>query len=135
MSVHGMPTYGAGAAATVVGTAVRVCVDTGVLIAAVVVTTGGGGAGGRLDIVDRDEGVDDAVVAVSPLPPRVAYTPSTAAATARTPTAEARIGTARDFRWGGGGIGSLLRSCVGAFGFTAPCFGGVAAARVGADAG
>jgi hypothetical protein len=68
-----MPTYGAGAAATVVGTTVRVCAGSGAVIAAVVVITGGG-AVGRLDVVDRDDGVDDAVVwesvvIVSPLPP------------------------------------------------------------------
>jgi hypothetical protein len=55
-------------------------------IATVVVTAGGGGAGGRLDIVDKGEGADAAVVGVSvvdasPLPPRVAYMPSAAAAT------------------------------------------------------
>lgn len=130
-----MPSYGVGGAAIVVGTTVRVCVGTGVLIAAVVGTTGGGGAGGRLDVVDRDEGVDEAVVDTSPLPPRVAYTPSTAAVAASTPTADARIGTVRDFRWFGGVVASPLRSCVGAFGFTAPRLGGIAAAKVGADAG
>jgi hypothetical protein len=133
---------------------VTVVVGTGGAdIATVVVKTGGGGAGGRLDVVDRDGGaggrfdvvdrgeapdaavVGVSVVAVSPPPPRVAYTPSTAAAAARTPTAEARIGTARDFRWGGGVLASLLRNCVGACGSTAPRFGDVAAARVGADAG
>lgn len=36
------PTCGAGAAATVLGTTVRVCVGTGAVTAAVVVTTGGG---------------------------------------------------------------------------------------------
>ena len=55
-------------------------------------------------MVDSDGGADDAVVGVSvvvvsPFPPRVAYTPSTAATAARTPTADPRIGTARDFRW------------------------------------
>jgi hypothetical protein len=58
-----MPSSGAGAAATVVGITARVCVGTGVVIAAVVVTTGGGGAGG-LDGVMGEEGVDAAVVAV-----------------------------------------------------------------------
>ena len=134
-----MPTYGAGAAATV-GTTVRVCAGTGAMISAVVVTTGGGGAGGRLDLSVGDGGVEAAVVGVSvvgvfPLPPWVAYTPSTTAATASTPTADARIGTARDFRWGGADVASPLRICVGASGSTEPRFGAVAAASVGADAG
>ena len=58
--------YGAGAAATVVGTTVRVCVGTGAVVSAVVMT-GGGGAGGRLEVVDKDEGVDDAVAGLSSL--------------------------------------------------------------------
>ena len=77
MSVHGMPTYGAGAAATVVVTTVRVCVGGGGVIATVVDT-----AGGRLDVVGRGGGVDAGVVGVSvvgvfldemsPFPARVA---------------------------------------------------------------
>jgi hypothetical protein len=142
-----MPSYGVGAAATVVVT-VRVCVGTSVVIAAVVVTTGGGGGGARLDVVGGGGRVEDivveaSVVDVSPPPPpppppppsRVAYTPSTVAAAASTPTADARIGTARDFRWGGAAVAALLRSCVGASGSAAPRLGDVAAARVGADAG
>ncbi len=105
------------------------------------VATGGWGAGGRVGVVnDRDEGADAALVGVSlvdlsPLPPRVAYTPSTAAATASTPTADARIGTVRDFRWGRAVVASPLRSCVRASGSTAPRFGDAGAARVGAEAG
>ena len=134
-----MPSYGAGAAAAVVVT-VRVCVGTGVVIAAVVVTTGGGGGGARLDVVGGGGRIEDivvevSVVDVSPPPSRVAYTPSTVAAAASTPTADARMGTARDFRWGGAAVAALLRSCVGASGSAAPRFGEVAAARVGADAG
>ena len=134
-----MPTYGAGAAATVVGTTVRVCAGTCVTVSTVVMTDGGG-AGGRLDVVDGDKGVDDAVVGVSvvvvsPPPPRVAYTPSIAAAAASTPTADARIGTARDYRLPGAAAASPSRSCVGASGSTAPRLGEVAAARVGAEAG
>ena len=105
------------------------------------VTTGGWGAGGRVGVVaDRDEGAAAAVVGMSvvdvaPVPPRVAYTPSAAAATASTPTADARIGTARNLRSGGAAGTASLRSCVGASGSTARRLGDVAAASVGADAG
>ena len=102
-------------------------------------TAGGGDGGTRLDVVDIGGGVEVAVVEVSvvdvsPVPPRVAYTPSAAAATTSTPVDDARIGTVRDFRWGGAVVAPALRSCVGASGSTAPDFGGVAAS-VGADAG
>lgn len=117
-----------------VGTTVRVCGGT------TDVVIGGGGAGARLVVSEEDGGADADVVGVLVVdvfapPPRDTYTPSTIAAMARTPMADARIGTARDFRWGGAGVGSLLRSCVGVLGSAALRLGGVAAARVGADAG
>ena len=131
-----MPSYGCGGAATVVVT-VRVGGGAGAVV--VSATAGGADGGTRLDVVDIG-GVEVAVVEVSvvdvsPVPPRVAYTPSAAAAAAITPTADARIGTARDFRWGGAVVASPVRSRVGASGSTAPDFGDVAAASVGADAG
>ena len=140
-----MPSYGAGGAATVAVT-VRVCVGTGVVIAAVVGTTGGGDAGAGLDVAGRRGGVVEATVievvvvgvlpdGMSTLPPRVAYTPRAVAATTSIPTADARIGTARDFRWGGGVVAELSRRRVGASGSTAPRLGDVAATRVGAEAG
>ena len=111
----------------------------------VIVTGVGGGGGARLVVIVGDEGADAGVVGVSvvgvfldgvsSLPPRVAYTPSTVAAAASTATADARIGTVRDFRWGGAAGTSPFRSCVGASGSPAARFGDVVAARVGADAG
>ncbi len=111
----------------------------------VIVTGGSEGGGARLVVTGGDEGADVGVVGVSvtgvfldgasPLPPRVAYTPSAAAVTASTPTAEARIGTVRDFRWGRAVVASTFRSCVGASESTARRLADVAAARVGADAG
>jgi hypothetical protein len=151
--VHGIPTYGAGGAATVVGATVAVGVGTCAAVAAVGGAIDGRGAGRRLDLVevdgevvdvagmvDVDGEVDDvwggvAVGGVSALPPRVAYTPSTAATTVSTPTAEARIGTAGDFRRGGATTTSPLRSCVEVSGSTILRLGNVAAERVGAEAG
>lgn len=57
-----------------------------------------------VEVVTAADGTVDAavgevsVVDVWPLPLRVTYTPSTAAATASTPTAAVRLGITRDFR-------------------------------------